>query len=88
MRAQRLGGVVEGEAEENPPEVVRRERLKDGREESAKNERNGETFSLSPEATKIRRDTSHSIRKVGPGIEPGKKRLRRSCETYKCCSLC
>ena len=32
VRAQRLGGVVEGEAEENSPEVVRRERLKDGRE--------------------------------------------------------
>ena len=32
VRAQRLGGVVEGEAEENSPEVVRRERLREGRE--------------------------------------------------------
>ena len=39
VRAQGLGGVVEGEAEVNSPEVVRRERLP-----SAKEERNGETF--------------------------------------------
>ena len=40
VRAQRLGGVVEGEAEVNSTEVVRRERLPSAIGE----ERNGETF--------------------------------------------